>query len=69
VTTVARTIADVALVGLSAEFVEQAVREAIAAGLVLPEDLLIAAERRGPRVGQMIRRSLERAGTGPTESP
>ncbi|PKO20231.1 MAG: hypothetical protein CVU38_21235 [Chloroflexi bacterium HGW-Chloroflexi-1] len=62
VTTVARTIADVALAGLSEEFVEQAVREAVAAGLVLPSDLLTAAGRSGRRVRQVVHRALERVG-------
>ena len=45
VTTVARTIADVALAGLSDELVAQAVQEAVAQGLALPEDLERAAAR------------------------
>ena len=43
VTTVARTIADVALAGLADELVEQAVREAVHNGLVTPALLLAAA--------------------------
>lgn len=60
VTTVARTIADVALAGLAEELVEQAVQEAVWNGLVSPELLLAAAEPRGPRVMGLIRRALER---------
>ena len=60
VTTVARTIADVALAGLADELVEQAVQEAIRNGLVTPALLLAAAEPRGPRVMGIIRRALDR---------
>jgi predicted transcriptional regulator of viral defense system len=67
VTTVARTIADVALEGLSEEVVEQAVREAISAGLVQPEDLLAAAGRCSRRVRQVVYRALERVGQLPIE--
>lgn len=65
VTTVARTIADVALAGLADELVEQAVEEAVHRGLVTPALLLAAAEPRGPRVRGMIRRALERIGELP----
>lgn len=60
VTTVARTIADVALAGLADELVEQAVQEAVRNGLVSPELLLAAAQPRGPRVMGIIRRALDR---------
>jgi predicted transcriptional regulator of viral defense system len=59
VTTVPRTIADVAASGLSEEFVIQAVREALINGLSTPEELLSAA--RPERVRDLIRRSLEEA--------
>lgn len=59
VTTVSRTIADVAASGLSEEFVSQAVREALTNGLSTPEELLSAA--RSQRVRDLIRRSLEEA--------
>lgn len=62
VTTVPRTIADVATDGLADELVEQAVREAVARGLVLPEDMEVAAELRGRRVSQLVRHALDRAG-------
>ena len=65
VTTVPRTIADVALEGLSDELIEQAVQEAVAQGLALPEDLEMAAERRGRRVCQVIRQALDRIGQPP----
>jgi predicted transcriptional regulator of viral defense system len=58
VTTVARTIADVALAGLADELVEQAVQEAVRNGLVTPEVLLGAARCRGPRVERMITGAL-----------
>lgn len=67
VTTIARTISDVAFDGLSEEFIEQAVREALLRGLVLPEDLLVAAKRRGRRVSDIMRRALKRANSLPKE--
>lgn len=67
VTTVARTIADVALAGLADELVEQAVQEAIRNGMVTPALLLAAAEPRGPRVTGIIRRALERLGRLPNQ--
>ena len=67
VTTVARTIADVALAGLADELVEQAVQEAIRNGMVTPALLLAAAEPRGPRVTGIIRRALERLGQPPNQ--
>jgi predicted transcriptional regulator of viral defense system len=60
VTTVARTIADVALAGLANELVEQAVQEAVRNGMVTPALLLVAAAPRGPRVMGIIRHALER---------
>ncbi len=62
VTTVPRTIADVTSSGLSDELVAQAVREAVAQGLALPNEIEIAAERRGPRVARVVRRALVDAG-------
>ena len=67
VTTIARTIADVALAGLADELVEQAVQEAIRNGMVTPALLLAAAEPRGPRVTGIIRRALERLGRLPNQ--
>ncbi len=68
VTTVARTIADVASAGLSEELVTQAVREAVTQGLVLPEQLELAAARRSQRVAQLVRRALANAGQQPVRS-
>lgn len=62
VTTVPRTIVDVASSGLPDELVVQAVREAVAQGLVLPTDLELAAERRGRRVARVVHRALVDAG-------
>ena len=62
VTTVARTIADVALAGLSDELVAQAVQEAVAQGLALSEDLERAAARGGRRVAQIVSQALVMAG-------
>lgn len=58
VTTVARTIADVATSGLSEEHIRQAIREALQRGLVTREELLVQANRRGGQTGQMIRKYL-----------
>ena len=58
VTTVARTIADVALSGLSDEFVIQAAREAVRAGLASPAELLAEAEVRSKRLERVLRRVL-----------
>ena len=58
VTTVPRTIADVALAGLSDEFVMQAAREAVRTGLVAPDRLLAAAAPRSQRLVQVLRRAL-----------
>jgi predicted transcriptional regulator of viral defense system len=60
VTTVARTIVDVAVSGLADELVEQAVQEAISRGLVQPEELRTAAERRGMRVRELVNSALKR---------
>ena len=58
VTTVPRTIADVALSGLSDEFVVQAAREAVAAGLTSPAELLAEAAARSRRLEEVLRRAL-----------
>jgi len=62
ITTVPRTIADVALDGLSDEFVEQAACEAVRKGLTATERLLTEADRRSQRLGQVLRRALAREG-------
>jgi predicted transcriptional regulator of viral defense system len=54
VTTVARTIADVAANGLAEEQVKQAIQEALRRGVVSQKDLLVQAERRGGRVKKLI---------------
>ena len=63
VTTVPRTIADIAASGLAEEQVIQAVRQAIQGGLATTESLQAAAERRGGRAGLLIRRALREAVT------
>jgi predicted transcriptional regulator of viral defense system len=60
VTTVARTIADVASRGLAEEQVRQAIMEALLRGLVLPEELLTQADRRGGRTKQIILSVLQK---------
>lgn len=61
VTTVPRTIVDVALAGLSDELVLQATREALQAGLATPEQLLAKAEQRSPRLDRLLRTTLAQA--------
>jgi len=68
VTTVPRTIADLATNGLADELVEQAVRQAVAGGLAQPEDLEVAADLRGRRVSQLVRHALEGASRLPIEA-
>jgi len=58
VTTVARTIADVALAGLSVELIQQAVWEAMERRLVQPEDLVTMAKQRGSHVAQVIDQAI-----------
>lgn len=62
ITTVPRTIADAALDGLSDEFVEQAACEAVQKGLTSADQLLVEADRRSQRLGQVLRRALTREG-------
>lgn len=59
VTTVPRTIADVAAAGLSEEFVTQAVEQAVQRGLAMPEDLLAAVK--SERVRRLFLRALAAA--------
>lgn len=54
VTTVARTIADVAARGLAEEQVQLAIQEALARGLVTKADLRNQAERHGGRAKRII---------------
>lgn len=60
VTTVARTIADVAAAGLAEELVRQAIQEALRKGLVSKSDLSSQAERRGGRAKKIILDELNR---------
>lgn len=59
VTTVARTIADAAGSGMSAEHVVAAVLQAVDRGLVTASDLLSYAESRGGRPARLVSRALE----------
>jgi predicted transcriptional regulator of viral defense system len=63
VTTVARTIADVASSGLAEEHVRQAIQEALRRGLVSKHDLSIQAERRGGRVKKIALNVLQSEGS------
>ncbi|MFZ1242316.1 MAG: type IV toxin-antitoxin system AbiEi family antitoxin domain-containing protein [Anaerolineae bacterium] len=58
VTTVPRTITDIASDGLADDLVIQAAQEAVARGLASPEQLLTAAAQRGPTVMHLIQRAL-----------
>ena len=58
VTTAARTIADVAIVGLGTELVVQAIHEAIDRGLTSPEELLAQADYQGGRAKRIIYETL-----------
>jgi predicted transcriptional regulator of viral defense system len=59
VTTVARTIADVASSGLAEELVRQAIREALQRGLVSKAELTEQVERRGGRVRRIFQDFLQ----------
>ncbi len=59
VTTVSRTIADMAVAGLAEELVSQAVQQALMRGLALPEEILAAGRNR--RVREIFRRAVEKA--------
>jgi predicted transcriptional regulator of viral defense system len=54
VTTVERTIADVAAAGLGEELVRQAIEEAIQRGMISEKDLIAYAKRRGGRFRQIL---------------
>jgi predicted transcriptional regulator of viral defense system len=54
ITSVARTISDVAAAGLADELVIQAVREAIARGMVVASDLSEYSQRRGERMQRLV---------------
>lgn len=58
VTTVARTIADVAASGLSAELVWQAIQEALQRGLTTSDQLRTTASRRGGRADKLVTQAL-----------
>jgi predicted transcriptional regulator of viral defense system len=60
VTTVARTIADVARSGVSEQLVLQAVDQAIARGLTTPGLLTQFASRRGGRAKRLVEAALDR---------
>jgi len=62
VTTVVRTIADVASHGLAEEQVRQAIQEALQRGMVLQADLLTQAERRSGRAKKIILSALQKEG-------
>ncbi len=59
VTSVPRTIADVAKAGLSEDHVEHAIREALQRGLTTKQALLAQARRRGGRPARLIKASVD----------
>jgi len=59
VTTVLRTLSDVAAVGLPEEQVLQAIREALRRGLVTRESLLALAAKRGGRIARLVKDALD----------
>ncbi len=59
VTTVARTIADVAIAGLAREHVIQAIEEALNRGLTTAEDLIVQAAYQGGRAREIIHEGLQ----------
>lgn len=59
VTTVARTLADVASTGIAEEQVRQAIQEALRRGLVSKGDLADQAERRGGQVRRILQNFLQ----------
>lgn len=63
VTTVERTIADVARAGLSEELVLQAIEEALDRGLTTRDRLTAMAARRGGRARHLIERALAGGGS------
>jgi predicted transcriptional regulator of viral defense system len=62
ITTVSRTIADIAASGLAEEQVRQAIREALRRGLVTRNDLIDQADRRGGRAKRIILEALKQGG-------
>jgi len=60
VTTVPRTIADVAFSGLADELVIQAIHEALARGLTTETELKAMAHRRGGRMARLLSQALIR---------
>jgi len=58
VTTVARTLVDVAFDGLADDLVIQAIKEAVIRGLASPEQIMAAAKQRGPAMFRLFVRAL-----------
>ena len=58
ITTVERTIADVAFSGLAEDQVQKAIRDAIQRGLTTQERLMVMADRRGGRAKRIFNRVL-----------
>lgn len=58
VTTVARTIADISMSGLSEEQVQKAIRESLQRGLTTQNELLSHANKRGGRAKRIIQATL-----------
>jgi hypothetical protein len=61
-TTVPRTLADVAVSGLAEELIVQATQEALQRGLTTPAALRDYARRRGGRGAELMLKTLDRIG-------
>lgn len=64
ITSPARTIADVADIGIDPSVVIEATARALATGLVSPNELDVAVQRRSVRVRRLVERAIEEAGAG-----
>ena len=62
ITSAARTIADVADIGVDPSVVIEATGRALATGLVVPNELRTAVKRRSARVRRLVERAIQEAG-------
>lgn len=62
ITTVPRTIADVAAAGMPEDLVFQAIGEALRRGMTAPDEMEEMASRRGGRAARLLRQALHREG-------
>jgi predicted transcriptional regulator of viral defense system len=64
VTSPARTITDVASIGVDPSVIVEATARALATGLVTPDELHAAMQGRSARVRRLVERAIREAGTG-----